>query len=219
MCARLALRFCRLSKENVDGESITSICGTPEYLAPEILKKLPYGASVDWYGARFRFACSLSLSCVFSASCVSLLLQVVTRHGVVRDDRRPAAIFRPKPPGTRCRHVSRKCSGVVLWSAMRNALLALQAMYRKILEADLEPPSFMSRNAVDLCQRLLVRDPAARLGYTPEGVEEFKRHPFFEGLDWYALERKEVRWASRCALTAARTFQREAGVHRCAAAP
>ena len=38
----------RLSKENVDGDSITSICGTPEYLAPEILRKLPYGAAVDW---------------------------------------------------------------------------------------------------------------------------------------------------------------------------
>lgn len=38
-----------LSKEGVEGESITSICGTPEYLAPEILRKKPYGNGVDWW--------------------------------------------------------------------------------------------------------------------------------------------------------------------------
>ncbi|KAA0146570.1 hypothetical protein FNF27_07664 [Cafeteria roenbergensis] len=38
-----------LSKEGVEGESITSICGTPEYLAPEILRKKPHGSGVDWW--------------------------------------------------------------------------------------------------------------------------------------------------------------------------
>jgi len=38
-----------LSKEGVEGESITSICGTPEYLAPEILRKRPHGSGVDWW--------------------------------------------------------------------------------------------------------------------------------------------------------------------------
>ena len=40
-----------LSKMNVD-ESYTSnsFCGTHAYLAPEIVAKLTYGKSVDWYG-------------------------------------------------------------------------------------------------------------------------------------------------------------------------
>lgn len=39
-----------LSKENIIGaKDAKSICGTPEYLAPEMLIKEGYGKAVDWW--------------------------------------------------------------------------------------------------------------------------------------------------------------------------
>ncbi|KAK8792891.1 hypothetical protein WA158_005055 [Blastocystis sp. Blastoise] len=38
-----------LSKEGVSADTVKSLCGTPEYLAPEVLRKQPYGKSVDWW--------------------------------------------------------------------------------------------------------------------------------------------------------------------------
>nr|CCA22329.1 protein kinase putative [Albugo laibachii Nc14] len=65
----------------------------------------------------------------------------------------------------------------------------ISSMYRKIQNAqvkyDRQPA--MDPSAVDLLQKLLVRDPASRIG-----IEEIKSHPFFQSIDWERLETKDL---------------------------
>ena len=55
-------------------------------------------------------------------------------------------------------------------------------MYRKILNDDIEFPSFMSPEICDFISKLLDRDPQTRLGASERDVEELKEHPFFYGM-------------------------------------
>jgi serine/threonine protein kinase len=52
-------------------------------------------------------------------------------------------------------------------------------------------PKRMSRAAVSLVTNLLIREPTERLGANGS-VDTIRKHPFFEGLDWVALEEKRV---------------------------
>ena len=50
----------------------------------------------------------------------------------------------------------------------------------------------MSKELQALISALLHRTPALRLGARPQGMEEVCAHPWFQDIDWNALERKDI---------------------------
>ena len=127
--------FC-LSKilEDEDDKAFT-LCGTPQYLAPEVLLKKGYDKMVDWW----------SLGCVLYEMLMGRL---------------PFAIKR----------------------GMINL---------KIYEKKIDFPRKISNEARDLIEKFLVVNPTERLGYGPNGTDDIKNHPFFNGVDWdLAIQKK-----------------------------
>ncbi|OAQ36780.1 kinase-like protein [Linnemannia elongata AG-77] len=50
----------------------------------------------------------------------------------------------------------------------------------------------VSAPCVDVVSKLCERDISKRLGCTPEGLDAFKKHPWFEGIEWDKLATKEA---------------------------
>ncbi|XP_011848882.1 PREDICTED: ribosomal protein S6 kinase alpha-4 isoform X1 [Mandrillus leucophaeus] len=63
---------------------------------------------------------------------------------------------------------------------------------RRILKCSPPFPPRIGPVAQDLLQRLLCKDPKKRLGAGPQGAQEVRNHPFFQGLDWAALAARKI---------------------------
>lgn len=67
-------------------------------------------------------------------------------------------------------------------------------MYERIRHDDLVFPEedYLDEYTIDFIAQLLTRDPAKRLGSSPDGAIHVRSHPYFMNIDWEAIYTKKI---------------------------
>ena len=131
------LRLTDFGFAKVVDDRTWTLCGTPEYLAPEVIQSDGHGKAADWW------------------ACGVLCYEMLVGY---------PPFFDETPYG----------------------------IYEKILIGEVYWPRTLDRLSKDLIRGFLNPDRSRRLRNVNEGVQDVLQHSWFGGVDWEALERREI---------------------------
>ena len=66
-------------------------------------------------------------------------------------------------------------------------------MFKTIVRVEYEIPESVDAVSADFIRKLLVRNPAKRLGNLSNGSQDVCDHPFYESVEWKKLQKKDLK--------------------------